>query len=554
MKTYGRLYLNGDGKWHVEAEPHILLRLRRVFERVSKSEFGTVTLADTPENSRDLQWFIQRYPLRVENADALDAGARAHHERIARLEVMLDPDYQPTECALAVPLRDYQRRAVDLYLANTFLLLADDVGIGKTAVAIGSFTDPRTLPAVVVTLTFLPRQWKQEINRFAPDLHVHIIKKGTPYELPQVDGRGPDVLIINYHKLHGWAETLAHYAKSLVFDEIQELRRNTSLRYMAARHLADAALFRIGLSATPIYNYGGEFFNVASILKRDIMGTRAEFYREWVVGTADKPRISDPQAFGSYVRENWILLRRTRKDVGRELPDLVRVPHTISHDARELHRIKSSATELARLILSHTSPKKDRWLAGGRFDMIMRQATGIAKAPYVADFVRMLVDAGEQVVLCGWHREVYTVWQSRLQDIELAWFTGSETPAGKQRAKEAFEAGDARVMFMSLRAGQGLDGLQKCCRTIVFGELDWSPGIHEQCIGRIHRDGQPEPVTAYFLIAEDGADPFIADVLGVKREQVEGLRNPDRPLIQKLDKGGARVREMAQAYLGRAKS
>lgn len=553
MKTYGRLYLNGDGKWHIEAEPHILLRLRRVFERVSKSEFGTVTLANTPENSRDLQWFIQRYPLVVENASELESGARAHHERIARLEEMLDPDYHPADCALAVPLRDYQRRAVDLYLANTFLLLADDVGIGKTAVAIGSFTDPRTLPAVVVTLTFLPRQWKQEINRFAPDLHVHIIKKGTPYDLPRVDGRAPDVLIINYHKLRGWAEVLSQYVKSLVFDEIQELRRAGSQRYMAARHLADAAHFRLGLSATPIYNYGGEFFNVSSILKRDILGTWGEFYREWVVGTADKPRISNPQAFGSYVRENWILLRRTRKEVGRELPDLVRVPHTISHDARELHRIKDSATELARMILSYTTPKKERWIAGGRFDMVMRQATGIAKAPYVADFVRMLVDAGEQIVLCGWHREVYTVWESRLQDIPIAWFTGSESPAGKERAKAAFEAGDARVMFMSLRAGQGLDGLQKCCRTIVFGELDWSPGIHEQCIGRIHRDGQPEPVTAYFLIAEDGADPFIADVLGVKREQIEGLRDPTRPLIQRLDKGGARVREMAQAYLGKGK-
>src|SRR5579884_3848269 len=50
---------------------------------------------------------------------------------------------------------------------------------------------------------------------------------------------------------------------------------------------------------------------------------------------------------------------------------------------------------------------------------------------------------------------------------------------------------------MSLRSGAGLDGLQEDCTVGVFGELDWSPEQHRQCIGRLDRDGQtvtPRPV------------------------------------------------------------
>jgi protein gp37 len=190
-------------------------------------------------------------------------------------------------------------------------LLADDVGLGKTASSIAGLTDPSLLPAVVVTLAHLPRQWQQEIEKFAPQLTTHIIKKGTPYKitkgsLPGVEGF-PDVIIINYHKLAGWAETLAGLARSLIFDEVQELRRSESNKYMAARTLAYKAGHRIGLSATPIYNYGGEFYNVINILAPGKLGTREEFYREWCgYGFGDKATIKDPKAFGAYLKESGV--------------------------------------------------------------------------------------------------------------------------------------------------------------------------------------------------------------------------------------------------------
>src|SRR5690606_41175610 len=66
------------------------------------------------------------------------------------------------------------------------------------------------------------------------------------------------VIISNYHKLAGWADVLAGKVRSVVFDEVQELRIPGTGKYYAARHIAGQADFRLGLSATPIYNYGGE--------------------------------------------------------------------------------------------------------------------------------------------------------------------------------------------------------------------------------------------------------------------------------------------------------
>ncbi len=556
MKTYGRIWYH-DGKWSIETEPHIQIRLKRLFARISR-HIGTITLSDSAETCRDLEWFCERYPHDIdeESSRALRLGSRRHRDMILRLERIIDPHYVARPFSMAVPPRSYQSKEAEVYLNQGFLLIADDVGLGKTCAAICSFTDPRTLPAVVVTLTHLPGQWEDEIRKFAPGLRTHIIRKGTPYELPRsLSGRGPDVILINYHKLTSWADVLTKYVNSVVFDEIQELRHADSAKYCAAKAIAGACRFRLGLSATPIYNYGGEIFNVLNILNPGCLGSWAEFTNEWCIGIGSNMKISAPKAFGAYAREHFMLIRHTREEVGRELPQVIRIPHRIGSDRAALDSVENSAAELARIILRQGETMRgEKMQASERFNNILRQATGIAKAPYVADFVRLLVESGEKVVLCGWHREVYSIWLSKLRDLDPIMYTGTETAAEKALAKESFQKSESRILILSLRSGAGLDGLQEVAGTIVFGELDWSPGVHEQCIGRLHRDGQKRSVAAYFLVAEDGADPVIAEALGLKREQIEGIRNPHQDLIEKLEVSGDRMKKLAEFYLQRLSS
>ena len=58
-----------------------------------------------------------------------------------------------------------------------------------------------------------------------------------------------------------------HERKSLIiFDEVQELRRAGTEKYSAASLLAENCERVFGLSGTPIYNQGGEIWNVINVL------------------------------------------------------------------------------------------------------------------------------------------------------------------------------------------------------------------------------------------------------------------------------------------------
>ncbi|HMJ16609.1 MAG TPA: C-terminal helicase domain-containing protein, partial [Polyangiaceae bacterium] len=107
------------------------------------------------------------------------------------------------------------------------------------------------------------------------------------------------------------------------------------------------------------------------------------------------------------------------------------------------------------------------------------------------------------------------------------------------------------VLMMSLRAGAGLDGLQHCCSTVVFGELDWSPAVHEQATGRVFRDGQASPVLAYYLVSDEGSDPVLQTTLGLKRAQLDGVRSPDIALEIAASVKGDGVLDLARAVLKR---
>lgn len=561
MRTYGELR-HGGGKgrrpvFGISAEPHVMIRLKRIFPRAEGSRSGELFLSDTPETAADLAWVLERWPLDMNEAARkhLDERAREYSDTRDAVTSILDGNHvQMTGMAPALEPRDYQLAAADIVLQTGRLLLADDLGLGKTFSSLLVLRDPDALPALVVTLTHLPRQWLAELEKCLPWLTGHIITSGMPYDPAKKRGAGgydPDVLIINYAKLAGWGHHLAGRIRTIIFDEAQELRHGGTLKYENAALIADRARYAMGLTATPVYNYGGEIHNVLSVLDADALGDRAEFAREWCTGDGDKLRVKDPAALGTYLREEGLLLRRTRTQVGRELPDVQRVPHTIDVDESVLDAESAGAEELARMIVEKSGTNSELFRAAGDFDWRLRHATGIAKANYVADFVRILLESEEPVVLFGWHRDVYDKWATRLADKNPAFYTGEESPAQKRAAQSAFLDGHTDLLIMSLRAGAGLDGLQERSRVCVFGELDWSPGVHEQCIGRLNRDGQGDPVIAYFLVAESGADPAIAEVLDLKRQQSERIVDPDRPLLTESDANTDRVKLLAQQWLQR---
>jgi SNF2 family DNA or RNA helicase len=522
--------IGGHYHWQVEAPPYVLHWIRKLNASCDRfQQKGRVHILASVDKTAELEWVRERFPLTIKEGVSIELWEKQidkAHKRAEAVEQVLGAGYEPPAFALAEPAREYQKIAADLFLRTGHLLLADQVGLGKTISAIAALTDPKTRPALVVTMAHLTRQWQRELARFLPSARVHVLKKGTSYDLRTLHGL-PDVIVGNYHKLHGWEGTLAGKVKAVVFDECQELRRTDSNKYSAARGIAHGAEMAMGLSATPVYNYGSEIWAIMDVLAPGSLGSKADFERDWCKngnGQDSKP-VEDPEALGSWLRSQGLMLLRTRRDVGRELPDLSSVVQETDVDLSAIEAVEDRLTELARLIESGSLlTTQERFAAATEIDWKMREATGVAKAPFVCDFVRLLCESGERVLLYGWHHAVYDIWRSKLADLKPVEFTGEQSLTQKEAAKNAILHGDAQVLIMSLRAGAGLDGLQHRVRTVVFGELDWSPAVHEQAAGRVHRDGQRDPVVAYYCVSRSGSDPVLSDTLGLKEAQSQGIR------------------------------
>jgi hypothetical protein len=571
-RTYGKLQYGelpnikaGRRAWLIQAEPYVMTRVKRMFGRVNPQRGGGVLITDTPDVARDLEWLVGRYPLDMseETRAALTREADKHRAREETVQRVFSGDHLNLD--LREPVREprwYQRVASDLAIATGRLLVTDPLGAGKTMTGAMVLRAPDALPALVVTLAGrMPEQWAGEIQKTLPWLKTHLVRTGTPYggNVPQRyhhELAAADVLVMSYAKLAGWADHLAGVAKTVIFDEVQELRHAHTLRWTAAAQIADRATYRVGLSNTPIYGYGQEAWNVVSVIAPDVLGEREEFLREWCTDAGNgKYAIREPVTLGAYLRDQGVVLGRSEDELGIVLPPPQRIVHTVEADTEILDRIAGSAIEMAKLLLDRAANNWQRRQAAGDLDWQMRQATGIAKAPYVAEYVRMLLESGEKVLLYGWHRAVYDIWTQRLADFNPMLYTGSESTPQKNRTYKAFTEGDCRLLIMSLRSGAGLDGLQQHARDVVFGELDWAPDVHKQATGRLRRGGMDvdRPVRAHYLIADEGSDPTIAMVHGLKRQQSDPLFNPDyKGGVEKVTNEIDRMKLLAAAVLEHA--
>lgn len=56
--------------------------------------------------------------------------------------------------------------------------------------------------------------------------------------------------------------------------------------------------------------------------------------------------------------------------------------------------------------------------------------------------------------------------------------------------------------------------------TVVFGEMFWTPGIMIQAEDRVHRHGQQNNVTVYYLCADKTVDTMLFGLLDFKSQVI----------------------------------
>ena len=179
------------------------------------------------------------------------------------------------------------------------------------------------------------------------------------------------------------------------------------------------------------------------------------------------------------------MLRRTKKEVLSELPEKRRLVTQVDADDTLFAKLMQPVIENLRAFQQNDQlTPSQRALLEGKLSQEERQATGIVKAPYVAQFVRALLENDERVLLFAHHHAVMDIYKKELKRFSPAFITGRETAAQKEAAVKRFMEGRTGLCCISLRAASGLNLQRATC--VVFGELDWSPAVHSQAEDRAH--------------------------------------------------------------------
>lgn len=550
---YGTLSYNRRSKcWTIKGEPCVTEMAVRLFPG-SERRRGEARFTANRRIIGDVNWLMMRYPLEIAPRDRelwKNALAQAREHVLLRMNAEKLPRRStPPEGTFEGELREFQKEGLSFLLANPRTLLADEMGLGKTVQALACLASAKEFPALIVVPPHLLRNWQTEITRFlrleGKPARVCVLTGLKPYQPPEAD-----VYIIHYLLLRGWKQALPQMRfKAVVFDEIQELRHGGTEKYSAASLLAEECERVIGLSGTPIYNKGSEIWNVVNILDYHCLGDWESFTRAWCDGYGNH-LVRNPALLGEHLRREGLILRRTKEEVLAELPPKRRLVQEIDSDDKVYRELMRPVMDQLGSLLALHPDAKERALLEEQVGRGERQATGVAKAPFVAAFVRALEDSGEKVLLFAHHHAVMDIYRKELAAYHPVFITGRESTGQKEEAVARFMEGRTNLCVISLRAASGLNLQRASC--VVFGELDWSPAVHSQAEDRAHRMGQKDSILCYYLVAPQGSDRDMQDALGLKVSQFVALmgdQTPELSSVQDAQKAAkAHIESMLKQY------
>ena len=527
--TYGTLSYNRKSKcWTIKGEPCVTELAKRLFPGCDGRGRGVARFTAHRRIIGELNWLMLRYPLEIKESDRArweSALEEAREYAVRREQALSMPETAtPPAETFSGELLPFQKQGLGFMLSTRRCLLADEMGLGKTVQALAFLATTAAYPAILVVPPHLIRNWQREVERFlSPDgrLRVHVIKGLTPYALPEAD-----IYIIHYLLLRGWKDVLPGLGfQTVIFDEMQELRRNGTGKYSAASLLSEACENCIGLSGTPIYNNGGEIWNVVNIIDFHFLGDWESFSREWCYGY-NTAVVAKPELLGEHLRSEGLMLRRLKSDVLTELAPKRRLVQEIDWDDAVYRELMAPVARQLQLLRATDDPSR-RAIIEDAISQTQRQATGIAKAPFVCAFVRALVEGGEKVLLMAHHHAVMDIYKKELKALRPKFITGRETDNQKVEAAAAFMEGRTNLLCISLRSASGLNLQRATC--VVFGELDWSPAVHSQAEDRAHRIGQQDSLLCYYLVSPKGSDRDMQDALGLKVSQFVAIMGDATP-------------------------
>lgn len=432
-------------------------------------------------------------------------------------------------------------------------LIADEMGLGKTIQVIGVIISNFVSRTLIVLPLALLEQWKSQIFKFTG--HEPLVYHGSKKKEITIQEliKAPIVLTTYGHcsvSKDEKASTLLHKIKwdRVVFDEAHHLR-NLNTRTHKGSLLIKSPI-RWLVTGTPIQNRKSDFYALCKM-----MGYKTDFYME-----------ND----NLYKIAKWSLLKRTKEEVGIELPKVkeenIKVEwknkdeECLAEDIHGLLSFASVRTErqtnaavaalgasvlptLVRCRQTCVYPKlMDSSLKkldqAGLLDSDEYNLSNATSSSSKLDAVcNKIISRKEnnrgKLVFCHYRGEIDEI-KTRLEKdkINVKVFDGRTSYSDRQEILN-----DKSLEVLILQIMTGCEGLNlQHFKEIYFVSPHWNPAVEDQAIARCHRIGQKDEVNIFRFSMDSfsgneqscSLDTYANEIQDAKRSMYNIIDNPEK--------------------------
>lgn len=398
------------------------------------------------------------------------------------------------------------------FLLNTKkCILADEMGCGKTLTSIiaASQVDGKKL---VICPASLKANWVKEIKS-TYNTSVNVVRNGVD---PDCEWN-----VINYDIVEKFEEDLMKLKPAvLILDEAHYIKSVTnsgrpgSNRAKVVMEIAEHIPYKFLLTGTPITSRVKDIYNLLKVIDHPLGRMRFfEFGLRYCAGYQDKfgwhfDGASNVKELSRYIKDYY--LRRTKDEI-IELPDKIRQFLPVEVDLSEYNdrvqeyysKVRSPHEQLVQI-------------------NIIKHALADAKAKVTCELAEDIVNNEGSVVIFTNYRSVIETLKNRF-GYDCVVVDGQTDTETRQKNIENFQAGRVPV-FVGNMAAAGVGITLTRARTAIINDFDWVPATHIQAEDRIHRIGQHNKTTIYYLYAEGAdMDEHLAATLEKKIAIIEDL-------------------------------
>ncbi len=440
---------------------------------------------------------------------------------------------------MKLPLLNYQKENVNHALHYNFFIIGDSMGLGKTPSALAIATICKK--TIVISPAFLKINWQREVQKFT-NLSVSPIL--TVKELTKKkDTLNYDVLLVNYEIIEK-VEFLFENVSLIICDEFHKIANPDSKMSKALlRILIKYKPHRfLGLSGTAVNNRVGEFFNPLRLVSLSPVdcGLKLQTDNRYNVSF----RFNQFFSYEDHKKPNKFFGLKNYKDL-KLLLEKKYIRHTIEENLPEMpsiRRIEIDAGEYEQKLLEELGACFERAQGDdmnneGKYLSTVKREAAESKIAVTCEFIKELLESEEKVIVFSDHRNPVIQLCELLKQYEPVSIMGGVSLDERQKAVDAFQLGNARLLIATI--GAASTGLTLTASHIcVFNDLPWVPAQLLQAEGRVRRIGQKSNCISY-IMSKSKIDRIILSTLIKKAKNLNTILSDNKENLFMVEKNGS---------------